>query len=390
MLNVVRTVPQTPIAFTRQFALFNVAIYDAVTTIMAARGGVAYEPYRSPTEAPAGDLSCPAAVGGAAHEVLTHLHPEFTTLFDTRLADTLDIARSLEGDVSRGEEWGRRVASGLIDERLDDGHLAYDGGSYQACDRPAMTPGCYRGGQGGPWLDAHFAFVDTWAITNPMPFGRPPWLTDDAYAEAWHEVYHLGDNRRDRPQEEIDIATFWRGGGGTSRPPGRWMGITSIAATEFHLSLLETARLFGLVSLAIADAGISSWLSKYKHGFWRPLPAIRYGDTDDNPETFADPGWQPIAIGGSPEYPSTLSCYGATAKTILIDYLETDSFTFEFTSSGPPEQTRTFNSFSGAFEESWHSRLYVGNHFRFSLVDSIPVGEAIAQTVLDDQLQPIE
>jgi len=389
LMDIFRSNPETPIATTRQMALLHLSMVDAVTTITADRGEHYYEPFHADVEEADGDASRVAAIGGAGHEVLTHLFPEFAELLQERLDATLERAEALDGDVSDGEEWGRTVAQGLIEHRADDGHDDLEEGGYESCPNPEGTIGCWRGGRGGTWQDSHFAFVDTWALTNRMPFGRPPRTETQEYADGWHEIYEIGDNRGERPQEHIDIATFWRGGAGTTRPPGRWVRIANIAAMDQEPSLLETARLQGLVSLALADAGLSAWRGKHINGYWRPAPAIHNADEDGNPDTFADPDWEPISIGGGPEFPSTLTAYGSSASTVLIDIFG-DDFSFEMTSNGPPEQTRSFDSFSGAFVESYRSRLYVGNHFPFTLQRSIGPAEEVANIILDTTLTPAE
>ncbi|HEX5689563.1 MAG TPA: hypothetical protein VFX76_06155, partial [Roseiflexaceae bacterium] len=40
-----------------------------------------------------------------------------------------------------------------------------------------------------------------------------------------------------------------------------------------------------LGTLAIADAFITTWDSKSRYVYWRPMTAIREGDNDGNPQT---------------------------------------------------------------------------------------------------------
>ena len=60
------------------------------------------------------------------------------------------------------------------------------------------------------------------------------------------------------------------------------------------MTLAENARLFALLNLAEADAGITAWDLKLKYDFWRPITAIRAADTDGNPKTTADSDWTPL------------------------------------------------------------------------------------------------
>ena len=77
-----------------------------------------------------------------------------------------------------------------------------------------------------------------------------------------------------RTAEQSEIARFWY----ESSPPG-WNRIARNVAAEQGLDLWSNARLFGLVNLALADGYISSFEAKYTYNFWRPVTAIRAGDT---------------------------------------------------------------------------------------------------------------
>ena len=393
LLRIVRLTAETPTETVRRIAILTTAMYDAVASVEAARGTAQYETYHRYDDEPPGDASPLAALGGAARNALTGMYPEFVHTFDRRLEITLARAAELDGDVETGETWGRAVGQRTVVAREDDGHTEDEPGGYHPCpgDDPNETPGCWRGGNIGSWRDSHYAFLDTWVLEEPMAADGPPPLDSEAYAESWHEVYELGDDRADRPEAWGDIAQFWRGGPGTARPSGRWLEISCIAVESeaFDLSLLEVARLNALVGLGLGDAGVTMWREKHAFGYWRPAEAIAAGDTDGNPETFADPDWKPLSVGGNPEYPSALACYGATARTILASVLGTDEFEFEMHSSGPPEMTRTFASFGEALEESIQSRLYLGNHFGFALEDGREMGEEIGTAVFANALRPI-
>ena len=392
LFDIIRFTNETPTETVRRLGILTTAMFDAATTVTAARGQSHYEPYGSYDGAPA-DGSPLAALGGAAHEALGAMYPELGDGLDNRLSGTLAVAEGSDGDVDAGEQWGRSVGQQAVQRRADDGH-DQPGGEYEPCpDAPTGTPGCWGGGSLGTWRDSHYALLDTWVLDEPVTFDGPPPLDSGAYTEGWQEVYDIGDdrNRSERPQEHIDIARYWRGGAGTTRPSGRWLRIANIAvgSGEFDLTALETARLMALVALAVGDAGISGWHGKHEHDFWRPAEAIAAGDTDGNPDTFADTDWESIAIGSSPEYPSSLAAFAGAGQTVLERVLGTDDFAFEMTSSGPPELTRSFESFSEAAAESVQSRLYVGNHFPFSLADGRTAGETIGETVLDSVLRPV-
>ena len=65
-------------------------------------------------------------------------------------------------------------------------------------------------------------------------------------------------------------------------------------ALQQHNTLDQNARMFAMADVAMADAGIVAWESKYDDNFWRPITAIREANTDGNPATIADPNWTPL------------------------------------------------------------------------------------------------
>ena len=109
----------------------------------------------------------------------------------------------------------------------------------------------------------------------PLPSGA------QKYAADYNEVKALGeDDSRTRTAEQTEIARFWADGAGTVTPPGHWNVIAQDVATDRRLTIRQNARLFALLNFAMADAAIAKWDAKYVYNFWRPVTAIRAGDTD--------------------------------------------------------------------------------------------------------------
>ena len=87
----------------------------------------------------------------------------------------------------------------------------------------------------------------------------PPVLDSAEYAAAVDEVMQLG--RLDSPTrtaEQTEIAIYWADGGGTFTPPGHWNQIAADVALARGNTLAENARLFALLNIAEADAGLRS------------------------------------------------------------------------------------------------------------------------------------
>ena len=110
---------------------------------------------------------------------------------------------------------------------------------------------------------------------------------------------------------------------------------------------MENARLFALLDLSLADAGIAAWDMKRAFDFWRPITAIQNADKDGNAATAADPAW--YLYFTTPNFPSCVSghsTFSGAAATVLAEFFGTDTIAFSSTSEGLPNVTRSFDSFS--------------------------------------------
>ena len=87
-----------------------------------------------------------------------------------------------------------------------------------------------------------------------------------------------------RTAEQTEIGLFW-----IESSPLAWNRIARQISARANLDLHANARLFGLLNMAMADGYIGSWEGKYHYKFWRPITAIRDGDSDGNPDTAGDP-----------------------------------------------------------------------------------------------------
>jgi hypothetical protein len=150
------------------------------------------------------------------------------------------------------------------------------------------------------------------------------------------------------------------------------------------------ARLLALVNASIADGYIAGADTRYFYNFWRPITAIRAGDTDENDATALDPTWESFMnTPPLPDYPSTHSVAGGAAAAVLARFFGTDQMSFSMT-SGPPfaEITRSFTSFSQAAQENADSRVYAGIHFRTACQDGVKQGAQIGRRAFAQHLQP--
>jgi hypothetical protein len=384
-LNAVRAGKSNPPLAARNLAMVQLAIFDAINSIEPR-----YLPYAGvQVKAPRG-ASEVAAVAAAADEVLRSLYPSEGALFDAALAESFATVPSRLARI-RGEAVGRHVGDAILALRANDGSGTFVGAP------PATQPGMWS-----PTPPAfskpvglNFAFVTPFAMTNPSQFrpGPPPALDSAQYTAAYNEVKSVGAvNSTARTPDETAFAKFWADlPGVTFTPPGHWNQIAEDAAMSRRLSLPAEARLFALLDIALADAGISCWETKNYYDFWRPVTAIRGGNSDGNPLTVGDPTWTPLwATPAFSSYTSGHATFSAAAATILDSVFGS---AFAFSDRGDPTEglaPRHFTGFDQAAAEAAASRMYGGIHFRFDNETGLRVGGEVGQYVLRHERLPIK
>jgi len=186
----------------------------------------------------------------------------------------------------------------------------------------------------------NFAHADftLWAQVTPFALERadefrpdpPPAVTGNLYTEVFNEVKSLGFiNSTTRTAEQTEIGQFWNG-----NIQDFWNEIGQTAALQRHLNLENSARLFALLNISLADTAIAFFEAKYTYNFWRPVTAIRLADTDGNPQTEPNPTWLPLSTRTAPDpsYPGAHSAISKAGATVLSFYFS-DQFTFDVSPS---------------------------------------------------------
>ncbi len=384
-LDIMKQSATNPPMVGRDLAIMHSAMYDALNAIDRTHASLFYEPTVT------GPASEEAAVAAAAHKALASLFPTYRTSLDemlnTRLAALPNGAAK-----SHGIALGQDVAANMLALRASDGsagNTVYNGGTEPGQWRP--TPPAYKPGL-VPW----WGNVTPFSIPSASRFmpGPPPALNSSQYGAAVNETRSLGRfDSTTRTADQTQIAEFWADSPGpTASPVGKWNLIAETLATQQGNTLAENARMFALLDVTLADAGIVCWKTKYTYELWRPEDAIHLADTDGNPATQADPTWTPLLTSPNfPEYMSGHSTFSAAAAEMLGLFFGTDDIAFE-TMAGfdvLPGVTRSYDSLSEASLEAGMSRIYAGIHFQFSNVAGRECGQSIADYVFATSAQTI-
>jgi hypothetical protein len=229
-------------------------------------------------------------------------------------------------------------------------------------------------------------------ITSQAQFRAPPPYTigSKEYADEVAYVNKVGArDGADRDEYQTLTTPFWSDDLGTATPPGHWNVVAETLAKEKGLSVLETARLFALLNISEADAGISVWETKFYYSTWRPETAIREMDTKLNSAEAPNPDFIPNLPSPSfPSYVSGHSAFSATAARTLALFFGTDEIPFSVGSDGLPGVIHHFDRFTDAQKEAGMSRVWGGIHTMSDNLEAQKMGVSIADWVYTHALLP--
>jgi len=374
LLTIVRTPGAQPATIhgTHSFAIMHTAIYDAVNSIDET-----HRPYLVDLPGASRSASQEAAAASASHEALIHLYPKLQATLDAQLQQSL--AQIRDGSAkTEGIQTGQSVADQILALRSSDGSSAQPipyvfgtvPGDYQSTPPNFPTQPQFT----------HWSHVTPFALESANQFrpGPPPALTSDAYSDAFNQVKSVGMvNGTAATPDQALTGRFWNGA-----IQNYWNEIAQTAALRHDLTIAQSARLFALLNISLADGVIAFYDAKYIYNFWRPVTAIRAADTDNNPETTADPNWLPEVgkTAPDPSYPGAHAVISNAGATILSRLLG-NSFELNVTSEVLPMVQRSFDSFNSAAEEATLSRIFAGQHFSFDLTVGRDLGRDVARFV---------
>ena len=360
---------------TRAMSLVHAAMFDAVNAIDRKYSSYAVDVRAGP------GASADAAAAAAAHGILERLYPPQKAIHDAALAAAL--AKIPDGaERAHGVRLGQEVAERYFAMRKDDGasipaayQFATGAGIYQAT--PPMNA--------NPVL-AHWRNVRPFIITGAkqFPWQGPPQPGSAAFARDFNEVKRIGGrSSTERTNEQTAIAIHWAG---SEVPP--FNAVARAAAAAKGLALADSARLFALLNMAMADSLIAGFEAKYAVNFWRPVTAIRNAGLAGNAAIAADPAWEPLLV--TPPHPEYLSahCLGAGAAVAVLQHVfEGDSLATSYVYP-PLGVALKWQGFSQIAKEVEDARVWGGIHYRTSVEHGTQVGRQVGEYAVRTAMRP--
>ena len=362
------------------FTYVGIAVYDSV---MAVEGG--YRPFAVDVDAPEG-ASAQAAVAAAAHRVLVHYLPaQAATILDPAYTASLNTIADGQAKTD-GKATGEEVAGLLIAERADDGFRVSV--PYTAPNPP--IPGVWIPTAATPPIGTYLPNMRPFSLDSADQFrpSGPPALSSKRWAEDYNEVKEFGSNSSTSPRtaEQTVAARFW-----AEAPVQQAHGSFRKFVLDHNLDVVEASRFMAMVTVVYGDALIACFDAKYHYAAWRPITAVRAGDTDGNDATVGDPTWTPLlpVTPNHPEYPSAHACITPAGGRVIARFLGTGQIDFTVPSlTGLGD--RHFDKVKDLEEDVNNGRIWGGIHYRSSVEDGSEIGKKTADQVLAHNFQRSE
>jgi hypothetical protein len=365
--------PQFPFAnppySARAYAYVSAAQYDALVAAWFYKTNATYTrkaPYKVDSTLqvliPKSDLpSYPSEDGvveGVCTEMLKLLFPGDQEYIQLK-AEEHKRARIIAGanvrsDIEAGEALGKAVAQKFVARARGDRAGAAAGNqtlwtkladdaiargetpwiSQESPKRPPMLPAFGK---------VKAFLFDSLTAVSLRP-GPPPSTSSKQMKDETEEIYQLVKNPT---REQIRIVQYWADGAATYTPPGHWNAIAEDDFIGKNFSEIRWARNMALLNMAMMDAAIVCWDTKYT--YFNPRPS----QLDPRIKTTT-------GLPNFPSYISGHSTFSGAAATILGHII--------------PERAAAYEAMA---KEASISRMYGGIHYRSDCETGLVVGKNI-------------
>lgn len=402
MLEIDRYAPgYRPPAGARMLAYSGLAAYESVVAGMPEYKSVAgYFPGLSVPQIVTGqEYHWPTVVNEVYNYMFEHFYPHISDYYKSRIqtlhaALNTEFSEAVSEDVlSRSADYGKNVAAVFFAWSSTDeiGHKGYQNPN-PADYVPPVGPGKWKPTK-PDYTRALFPYwgqVRPFAVTTSDMLAKPPLtFSENPVSPFYGQAYEVYTLTTPLDPERQWIAEFWSDDifELTFEPAARWVAIANQVIDQEQAHLETAVYTYAKLGMAMCDAGIITWNSKYYYNVERPVDYI---------DRLIDPSWNTSLknpINGQtgltppfPAYPSGHAAFGASAAEVLSNifdykYAMTDrchQYRVEF--NGTP---RSFNNFYEMAQENAISRLYLGVHYRMDSDEGLRVGFLAGRRVND-------
>jgi hypothetical protein len=339
----------------------------------------------------AGNASIEAAVIAAAYNTLAFYLGDPQGVLAGEYTKSIQALSDDPKTIARGVAVGEAAAADIEALRANDGRnmptAVFGAGPLQPGLWVWAPPPSLQIAQ-TPWLATMQPFM--LESTSQFRAPAPPTLTSTQYTHDFNETKDYGSATSTvRTPAETAIAYFWN-----ANAINQLNQTLQNVATQHNMDLLDTVRLLAMGNMVSTDAGMACFDSKYTHLFWRPVTAIRNADIDGNPDTQADPAWTGLVANtpNHPEYPSQHGCVTSALAEVLANAVGTDNINATIPGAQGGQTTlstsQTFATVDDLLTQLVNARVWIGFHFRSSVIAGENLGTAVADWELQRYFLP--
>ncbi len=368
----------------RIFAYFGITTYEALVNGMPnyqSLGGRLNE-FAPPPTPPNQSMYWPAVMVEANYAVASNVLSFYISGKDTSLKNLRDkqiASFSIdEASLKQSLEYGRNLGF-FINEWMETDH--FEDIKFKEFRSPSRegdpaywTPTDINMEPLQPfWKDIRTMVLDgvkSCHLPQPFPYSEDP--NSDFYKYALEVL----ENDKNLTEEKKNIALFWADcPGETATPAGHWMFIACQLIESKKLNLEEAAILLGMVGVAIQDAFIQCWYTKYEVNLVRPKTYIQ--------EVMDHPNWEPYVFTPPfPEYASGHSVVSSAVANVLSHLLGDAIAITDSTHARIGLAPRKYTSIKAMAKEAAYSRMYGGIHYLYAVEDGVKQGECVAEQII--------
>lgn len=387
----------SPPVASRTFGYMGIALYEAIVPGMPGYQSLFGQINGLPAlnvSKPGEHRHWPTVANAALAEIVRNLFPNMAPenlaavdlLEEQFVADYRFFIRT--DVVAQSISHGKDVAKKIYEwSKEDGGHQAFMRNQPETY-MPPTGPGLWEPTPPRFGL----ALQPTWGSNRPFVLksgkscapNAPPRYSTDRASQMYQEGMEVYNTVKNLSTEQREIALFWADNPvETGTPSGHSIAITTQVLQGEDASLALAAITYAKVGMAVADAFIGCWDTKYTYNRVRPITYI---------QKVIDPTWNtpditdPVRTPPFPAYTSGHAVETSAVMTVLSDLFGAEYSFTDRTHVDRGFSPRTYPSFVAAAEEAALSRLYGGIHYRSDneagLLQGACIGEQINALVL--------
>ncbi|HSH00593.1 MAG TPA: vanadium-dependent haloperoxidase, partial [candidate division Zixibacteria bacterium] len=365
----------------RAFGYAGVALYEALVPGMAGYQSLYGQVNEMPSMPPVGSVAShwPTVANNTLANVLDKLFRDGSSESRSRISNLRRYFNDQYGGalpqkvfaLSRAR--AQAVSSQILRWSDRDGYRELDNCGYTPLSGPGYwepTAPAYAGALQPCWGQVRPFALSSTPMCDPGP---PPAYSEDTSSQFYHEALKVYEAVANLTPEQLDIALFWADNPGqTATPPGHSLSILTQILVIEDAGLELAAESYAKLGMAVADAFISCWWSKFYYHLLRPITFNR---------RMFDASWlPPVVTPPFPEYTSGHSVQSGAAAATLTALFGDVAFV-DHTHDARGMAPRSFSTFYEFADEAAISRLYGGIHFRSAIDLGVEQGKCIGEQI---------